>query len=175
MDSTELRGALQEHRLGESIAALEKSRADSMAENDSRQTARVSNDLGVIYYLSARYAESRAALELARDQFIRLEDRAGQARALGNLARLDEKTGNAQAALPQYQQAADLLHEAREPEDEFATLRSLSQLFMKRGAWLHALASYDRALTIRPRKTWFDGILHTIYQIPLRMMGMSPR
>ncbi len=170
MNSQELKQTTQSGTLNESAARLEKSRAQALARGDTKQSAVTSNDLGVLYYLGGRKSESRAAFELARIGFTKLNDSVGQARALGNLARLEENSGNPKAAMALYEQAVDLFHEGNERSDEFATLRLLSQLFLKQGGWLQALAAFDRALTVKPHRTLFDSFLHRIYQIPLQMM-----
>lgn len=168
-----LHESIQRGTLNNSASDLEKSRADALARGEGRLAARISNDLGVVYYFSGRSAESRVALERARDGFTQLNDQSGRAHAIGNLARLEEKSGNAKDALALYQQTADLFHDCSQPTEEFATLRSLSQLYLRHGAWLQALSSYDRALTIKPSKNLFDAFLHWLYQIPLRMLGVG--
>ncbi len=169
-----LHESIQRGTLSSSAADLEKSRADALSRGEARLAARISNDLGVVYYYAGRNAESRAALERARDGFTQLNDQSGQAHALGNLARLEEKSGDAKIALALYQQTADMFHDSDQPMEEFATLRSLSQLYLRHGAWLQALSAYDRGLTIKPHKTLFDAFLHWLYQIPLRMLGVAP-
>ncbi len=86
---------------------------------------------------------------------------------------MEEGAGNAHLAMALYQQAIDLFDEAKQRDEEFATLKMLSQLYLKHGGWFQALAAYDRALQIKPRRGFFDSFLHLIYQIPLRMMGLS--
>jgi tetratricopeptide (TPR) repeat protein len=155
------------------IPSLEAAHEDALRRVELRRVGLTSNDLGVAYYRAGKYKDARAAFQNAQEIFIKLGDVAGRARALGNLARVEEKSGQAVAALALYQQAADLLHEVNAREDEFATLKMQSQLYLKRGGWLQALAAFDRALTIKPRRGLFDAFLHVIYQIPLRMMGMG--
>ena len=174
MEPGELTIALHSGTLNEAAAKLEDERKAALARGDVRASAITANDLGVVYYLAGQTAQARKELESSHDDFVRLDDQAGQGRALGNLARLEEKSRDRKRALAMYQQAADLFHGADEREDEFATLRSLSQLYLKMGGWLQALAAYDRGLTIKPHSTFFDAILHWLYQIPLRMLGLSP-
>ncbi len=168
-----LHDAIERGTLNDSASELEKLRADALARGDAGLAARTSNDLGVVHFLAGRMAESRAELESAREAFTQLNDQSGQAHALGNLARLEEKTGNPKTALALYQQAGDLLHEAKQPLEEFATLRSLSRMYLRHGAWLQALTAYDRGLMIKPHRSFFDAFLHWLYQIPLRMLGLG--
>jgi tetratricopeptide (TPR) repeat protein len=168
-----LHEAIERGTLNDSATDLEKSRAEALGRGETKQAARISNDLGVVYFLAGRNVESRAALESARDAFTELDDQNGRAHALGNLARLEEKSGNPKTALALYQQTADLFHGANQPAEEFVTLRSLSQLYLKHGAWLQALTAYDRGLMVKPHRSIFDAFLHWLYQIPLRMLGFS--
>ncbi len=173
MTPEELNEALANGTLNEAAEKLEKERADAQARGDVKATATASNDLGVLYYLLAKYPEARAAMESARDGFTQVNDPVGQARSIGNLARLEERKGDKKVALAMYQQAADMFHAADDRDDEFATLRSLSQLYLKLGGWLQALATFDHALLIKPHRSWFDNFLHWLYQIPLKMLGFN--
>jgi tetratricopeptide (TPR) repeat protein len=173
MEPEELADVLHRGTLKETSEKLERDREAASERGDARQCAIISNDLGVVYYLLGEMERARNLLESSRADFVRMSDPAGQARSLGNLARVEERSHNRKLALALYQQAADLFHEAKEQGDEFATLRSLSQLYLKMGGWMQALAAYDRGLTIKPHSTLFDSILHWLYQIPLRMLGFS--
>lgn len=173
MEPVELAKAFDDGNLDAAAERIRDEREKALARGDLHSSASELNDLGVVYYLSGKMSPAREALEGARDEFVRIDDGVGQARAMGNLARVEEKCRNRKAALALYQQAADLFHEADERSDEFATLRSLSQLYLRMGGWLQALATYDRGLTIKPHPTLFDSLLHRLYQIPLSMIGMS--
>ena len=173
MEPQELAQAIHSGTLNEAAVKLESEREAAVVSGDVRARATAANDLGVIYYLSGQPIQAREAMESSRDDFVRLNDQPGEARALGNLARLEERNRNRKAALALYQQAADMFHEANDRENEFVTLRSLSQLYLAMGGWLPALAAYDRGLTVKPNATLFDAFLHWLYQIPLRMLGYS--
>ncbi len=173
MTPEQLAIAVREGRLDRAAAELEGAVAAAQRGGGMKQSADLWNDLGVVYYLAARMEDSRGALERAYASYLQLNDRAGQGRALGNLARVAERCGDRDRALMLYAQAADLLHEAKQPADEFATLRSLSQLYLRLGGWIQALATFDRALTIKPGRGLLEAFLHVIYQIPLRMIGVG--
>ena len=173
MTPKELTEAVERGTLQDAAANLEKKRDEAVAGGQVQAAAELSNDLGVVYYLLGRYPDARTALQTARDSFFQLKEETGEGRALGNLARVEEKKGDRRVALGLYQQAADLFHAANEREEEFASLRSLSQLYLKMGGWLQALATFDRALLIKPHRGPFDSLLHAFYQIPLRMLGYS--
>jgi tetratricopeptide (TPR) repeat protein len=173
MTPEELNEALEHGTLNEAATQLEHQRAEALGRGDVHGAAELSNDLGVVFFLAGRYPDADTALQRARDGFLQVNDSLGEARALGNLARLEEKKGDRQVAVGMYRQAADLFDAAKEYADEFATLRTLSQLYLKLGGWLQALATFDRALMIKPHRGLMEAFLHMIYQIPLRMLGIG--
>lgn len=155
-------------------AIYEQAQAEARASGDKAKYALASNDLGVTCVMAGRYDDARRALADAREGFAACKDAAGEARATGNLARLEERLGRSKAALGLYQQAADLFHEAGDFETESLTLRTLSQLHFKGGEVMMALATYTRALEVKPRRSAFDSLLLQLFRLPLRMMGGSP-
>ncbi len=173
MDMAQLQLARTTGELDRSLSRLEKQRADAQRLGDPRQAAVLGNDLGVAYYVTGEFERARTCLLNTLEAFVSLKDTAGEGHAAGNLARVEERLGHIADAAARYQQAADLLHTARAFDDEFATLKMLSQLYLRNGAWLPALAAFDRALVVKPRKGPLDGLLHWLYQIPLRMMGYN--
>lgn len=173
METRELTQALRNGKLGEALARLEGERVSAVQRGDLASKAEAENDLGVVYYLSGINDKARGAFEGSRDDFTRLNNQLGRARATGNLARVEERSKNRTAALALYQEAAALFHEAGEHADEFATLRSLSRLYLKMGGWIQALAAYDRGLAIKPGKSPIDVMLRWLYRIPLQMMGLA--
>lgn len=173
MAPQDLSRVLRSGQLGEAAGRLEREREAAVSRDDIPRRAAAGNDLGVVYYRMGKIPEARAALEGSRDDFASLNDQVGRARALGNLARVEERSHNRSGALVLYQQAADLMHDANERADEFATLVSLSRLCLKMGGWMQALAAYDRGLSVKPRKGSLDLMLHWLYQIPLKMMGIG--
>lgn len=175
MKPEELNQAIQEGRLEQAAAQLEKEYAEKEGQADPHKVAEDANDLGVVYYMLKQYDKAQAWLEKGRDQFAACGDSAGKARALGNMARVQEQMGNKEKGAALYWEAAELFHQQNERDDEFATMRSLSQLYMKSGAWLQALATFDHALQIKPHPGLREAMLHRFYQIPLRMFGLGSK
>ncbi|MGB8648004.1 MAG: tetratricopeptide repeat protein [Anaerolineae bacterium] len=173
MTPEELNQAVQDGKLEQAAAQLEKDCADLAAKGDTHKAAETANDLGVVYYMLKQYDPARAALGRAREQFEGANDVVGKARTMGNLARVEEQAGDKDKAASLYWEAAELFHQANERDDEFATMRSLSQLYMKRGGWLQALATFDQALQIKPNPGLREAMLHRFYQIPLKMFGLG--
>ncbi len=175
MKPEELEQVIQEGKLEEAATQQERELAAAEDQGDRRQAAEKANDLGVIYYMLKRYDDARASLVKAHDHFVAVEDAVGQARALGNRARVEEQAGDNEKAASLYWQAAEQFHQANERDDEFATMRSLSQLYLKSGGWLQALATFDHALQIKPNSGLREAALHRFYQIPLRMFGLGQK
>ncbi|MCI0477222.1 MAG: tetratricopeptide repeat protein, partial [Anaerolineales bacterium] len=107
-------------------------------------------------------------LQDALATFEQLGNVPGQAKALGNLARLQERSGDRAGAERNYQRAAELFHQVGEKGFEADTYRVLSQMQLQRGRWLESLASYDRALAAKGGSRFLRWLL----QIPLRLLGM---
>lgn len=175
MKPQELYQAIQDGKLEQVADQLEKEYAGQAGTADPHRLAEDANDLGVVYYMLKRYDQARSWLLKGREQFEALGDPLGKARSLGNLARVEEQAGQKDKAASFYWEAAELFHQANERDDEFATMRSLSQLYMKSGAWLQALATFDHALQIKPHPGVREAMLHRFYQIPLRMLGLGSK
>ncbi len=175
MKPEELNQAIQEGRLDQAAAQLEKEYAERDGQGDPHKSAEDANDLGVVYYMLKDYSQARNWLQKGREQFEALNDPTGKARSLGNMARVEEQAGDKEQAASLYWEAAELFHQANERDDEFATMRSLSQLYMKSGAWLQALATFDHAIQIKPHPGVREAMLHRFYQIPLRMFGLGAK
>ncbi len=173
MDQTELEQHIQNKTLDQAAASLELERANAQANGDNEKAALASNDLGVVYLLLERMDDARAALNQAHQMFIALNDPAGQGRATGNLAQLEERAGNADAAGALYMQAADLLHEGNAFADEYTTRRRLSRFYLTRGATLQSLSETVKALSVKPNANAWDKFQKWFYALPLKLMGVN--
>lgn len=152
----------------EAAAMLGTLRADLIAQKDEGQAAEVGNDLGVAYYRLGRLDAARDAFEQSRNLFEKLGNASGQARALGNLAQAQSRSGDKAAAEKNYARAAELFHDAGEKQFEFDTYRALSQMQMQRGRWLESLATYDHALAAKGG----SGAFRAFLKIPLKLIGL---
>lgn len=173
MDRNQLEVYIQNGGMDLAISELEQERAAALARDDAAQAALATNDLGVMYAHNLRQDEARRAFQEAQAMFVRLDDPAGQGRATGNLAQLEERAGNAEQAQALYLQAADLLHEGRAFDDEYATRRRLGKLYVTRGATLQALDETTRALAVKSNPSVWDRIQCFFYRLPLQMMGLG--
>lgn len=173
MNQTELELHRQNKTLDQAAARLEQERADAQANGELNKAALAANDLGVVYLLLNRAQEARAALDHAQRLFIETNDAAGQGRATGNLAQLEEGAGNMDAAGALYMQAADLLHEGNAFADESTTRRRLSRFYLARGATLQALSETAKALAVKPNANGFEKFQAWLYALPLKLMGVG--
>ena len=155
-------------QLNDALRAFEQARAAFVAQGDEANAAAVANDLGVVYYRAGRRDDARQVLQDALAAFEKLGNVPGQAKAIGNLARLMDQAGDKEGAEKNYQRAAELFHQAGEKGLEADTDRALSQMQLRRGRWLEALATYDRALAAKGG----SGALRAFLQIPLRLLGV---
>lgn len=173
MDQKQLELHMQNNTLDAAAAQLAQERADAVAAADDENAALASNDLGVVYMLLRREDQARAALTEAQQLFIRTNDSAGQGRAVGNLAQLEERAGNGDKAGALYMQAADLLHEGNAFGDEYTTRRRLSRYYLAHGATLQSLSETSRALAVKPNPSVLDKFQRWFYALPLRLMGVG--
>lgn len=173
MDQTQLRFYVQNNTLDAAAEDLARERMAAETAGNKEQTALVSNDLGVVYMLMRQNDNARRALTDAQRLFLELNDAAGQGRATGNLAQLEERAGNSEKAGAVYMLAADLLHEGRASGDEYITRRRLSRYYLTRGAAWLSLAEISKALAVKPDPTLFDKFQRWFYVLPLRLMGIS--
>lgn len=174
MDQNQLELHWQNNSLDQAALSLERERADAEAAGDKIKAALASNDLGVVCTQLNRHDKARQALEEAQRLFIELNDSAGQGRATGNLAQLEERSGNIEVAGALFMQAADLLHEGSAFGDEFTTRRRLSRFYLARGATLQALAESVKALSVKPDANLFDKFQRRMYSVPLKFLGFTP-
>jgi tetratricopeptide (TPR) repeat protein len=158
MDQTQLQAHLRNNTLEHAVGELEREYASAVSTGARAQAALVTNDLGVVLSLLGRNDEARAKLQKAREMFNELNDPAGQGRAIGNLAQLEEQSGNAELAGALFMQAADLLHDGNALAEEFATRKRLSRYYIARGATLQALSENTRALSVKPDASAWDRV-----------------
>lgn len=152
----------------EAMTLYEQARAAFLAEGNALLAARAANDLGVVYHLLGRHDDARKIFTETLASFEQLDDVLGQAKAVGNLASLQERAGDRVGAEQNYLRAGELFHQIGEKTFEYDTYRALSQLQLAGGRWLEALATFDRALAAKGGSRFLRWFL----QIPLKMLGI---
>lgn len=173
MEQAQLQELIARGKLEQAETTLRRERDDALAGGDVHAAAVSANDLGVLYLYMNRSDEARQVLSQAQLGFIEANDAEGQARALGNLARLEYKTGDLSTAAADYLQAADLFHETYHLQEEYVTLRVLSRVYTLQGNFWQGIAMMERALGVKPDKSPFERLQQFFYRLPLRLMGMG--
>jgi tetratricopeptide (TPR) repeat protein len=138
-----------------------------LAQANETRAATVANDLGVVYYVIGQRDDARQYFDQARVIFEEKGDLVGQAKALGNLAQLMNRCGDKAGAEKNYERAADLFRQAKEPAFEFDTYRAYSIMLLRQGRWIESMAAYDRGLAAKGG----SGFLRALLSIPLRLFG----
>lgn len=172
MDQARLQELIDQGKLEEAGTTLQAERADAVARGDSHAAALSANDLGAVYSLARKFDLAYDTLMEAQRGFIASHDEEGQARASGNLARVQMRRGEMDAAAALLLQAADLFHATTQFQEEYATLRLLSRVYTGRGNFWQGIAMMDRALSVKPNRSLIDTIQQFFYRLPLRLMGM---
>ena len=119
MDQNQLQTHIQNNTLAQAIAELEQERGAALRREDDNAGGVINERFGGGVFVCRRRDRRGRHLRDAQALFIRAQDPAGQGRAAGNLAQLEERAGNADEAQALYMQAADLLHEGKAFGDEY--------------------------------------------------------
>lgn len=164
---------LRLYRLGdyEAAASLFKEAEGVFAEaGDIRGQGEMFNNLGVLHLQAQQWAEAEEAFERAGDKFVSAEDNLGRAQTLGNLGELFRRRGQREEAVDSLKEAASLLREIGEREEEAKTLELISRIRIEQRRWLEALHFYDLSLACVEPPRLKERILRRLVQIPLSML-----
>ena len=173
MDQSELQTHISNGTLVQAAVELEAQRAALQEKNNVQELAEATNDLAVVYLMQDETVKARTLFGEAQQLFIEANDAAGQGRATGNLAQLEERNGNADAAAALYMQAADLLHEGGSFADEYTTRRRLSRYYLTHGGTMMALNETVHALRVKPNAGAWDKFQIWMYSIPFALLGIK--
>jgi tetratricopeptide (TPR) repeat protein len=166
--------ALQDFREGRFAAAaegFEAARASFEQAGDRRRAAETANNLCVALLQARQPAKALRAVQGTTEVFDALGDHVRAAQAAGNLASALEATGDLAAAERAYQQALQRFADLGDRDGQATILRSLSQLQLKRGRPMEALASMQAGLEQKPRRNVRDRWLRRLLDLPLRLLG----
>lgn len=173
MNQMELQQHVANGTLAQAAEQLQNEFNTAQQNGDAQASAEAANDLGIVYWMQDDTALAREYLDRAQQLFIQANDAAGQGRATGNLAQLEERAGNGEAAAALYMQAADLLHDGGAFQDEYTTRRRLSKYYLTHGATLLSLSETVKALRVKPNAGAWDKFQIWFYSIPLNLMGIK--
>jgi tetratricopeptide (TPR) repeat protein len=122
---------------------------DAASHNgDPAERAYALTDLGGAHFGLGRFGAAHQYLRLALDLFRQVGDRAGEARAVGNLAIVAERTGDYATAIDRYGQALDLYRQLGERPGEARALSNLGSLEARAGRHRVAVEYHEQALTL---------------------------
>ncbi len=167
-------GALEDFRQGSldaAIAGFTVAREAYEAGGDTSKAAEMSNNICVALLQAGRPAEALDAVRPTPALFAALGDQLRTAQAYGNLAAALEATGDAEQAERNYQQAAEMFARSGEQEGRAQTLKALSQLQLKKGKTIEAVASMQASMEGSARLTLGQRFLRWLMKIQSRLLG----
>lgn len=165
--------ALKAYEKGDYPTAVElfSTAAQMYQENqDALNAAEMANNQSVALLKSGRAQE---AYEAARDTdkiFAAAEDTRRQAFALGNQAAALKDLGEFESSLQMYEECSALLKEIGEKEFRAIVLQNISELQLKTGKQLQALASMDAALNQKNKLSLKEKFLKKLLKVPFQTL-----
>lgn len=159
-------------RKGQHEAALLKFKeALTHATDDPHQAGEIYNDLGATYKQVENYEAAYEALDEASKLFIELDEKKGQALALGNLASVLEAEGLLDEAVDAYKQAAAMLEEVGEGEMAMYVWQAVSRLRMSQKQYIAAIGAYEEGVENMADSSIKKKILRRLLRMPGSLMG----
>ncbi len=144
-----------------------------VTQGDDLRAAEMANNLCVVYL---QLSQAQLALDVVAPTIPVFQNSGNQkmlAVSYGNWAAALAATGNQQAALTQYQQAADLLRQLGEDDLYAHTMQALSALQLKSGNSLEALATMRSGVDHLQNPKLQHRILRKILDWPFRILNRS--
>ena len=165
--------ALQDFRQGrfaDAARGFESARRLFEQAGDRAQAAEAANNRCVALLQAKCPAEALRAVEGTPEAFDALGDAKRAAQALGNLASALEAAGDLPAAEVAYRQALERFAALKDAEARSTILTSLSQLQLKRGQPMEALATMQAGLDQKPRHSLRDRWIRRLLDLPSRLL-----
>lgn len=163
--------AFREKKYAEAAACFTQAMQLFEAEGNLVQKGEMANNLSVAHLQAGDSAQALKVLENIPELFAQANDPRRQALTLGNQAAALEAAGDTAAALEKYQQCSDLLKALGDHDTRAPVLQAISQLQMRTGHQLEALASMDAALYNKKKLSLTERVLKKLLRIPFQMMG----
>lgn len=166
--------ALQDFRQGrfsDAVRGFGAARQLFGQAGDKAAAAEAANNLCVALLQARQPAEALRAVEGTPEVFDGLGDPKRAAQAVGNLASALDAVGDLAAAERTYQQALQRFSDLNDREAQATILSSLSQLQLRRGRPLEALATMQAGLAQKPRRSWRERWLRRLLDLPSRFLG----
>jgi tetratricopeptide (TPR) repeat protein len=128
--------------------------------------AETANNLSVCFLKSGNHQKALDFATGTDEIFAQAGDSGRQAMALGNQAAALESLGRFGLAEEKYQESSRLLKETGDLENRTTVLTSLSQLQMKMGHQLDAMATMKIALLYKKKPSLMERLLNKLLKIP---------
>jgi tetratricopeptide (TPR) repeat protein len=133
--------------------------------------AEMDNNCGVALLQGGEPAAALQAVSGSAQVFAAQGDERRAALAYGNQGAALEALGQIQQAMESYQRSAELLKKVGEHELRVPVLRALSQLQLRRGQVLPALASMQASIAEIEHPSLWQRILKHLFETPFRLLN----
>ena len=158
-------------QLPEAVAAFAEAQHQFILAGDSAAAAEMRNNLCVIHMAQEDWAAAIADVDGTPETFRAAGDRMREAQSLANLAAAHDGAGHVDVAADLYVQAINLFGQLGERDTRAACFKKLSNLQVKQGHKLQALASMRSGLNLSTELTAQEKILKEAVDKATKLMG----
>jgi tetratricopeptide (TPR) repeat protein len=158
-------------RLAEAATAFTEAQRQFEAAGDRAAAAEMRNNLCVIHMAQEAWPAAIAVVAETPETFRELGDSMREAQALANLAAAHDGAGHIDQAAELYVQAIDLFGQLGERDTRAACFKKLSNLQVKQGNKLQALASMRSGLNLSTELSAQEKVLKEALDKATRLMG----
>jgi len=158
-------------RLAEAATAFTEAQRQFEAAGDRAAAAEMRNNLCVIHMAQEDWPAAIAVVAETPETFRELGDAMREAQALANLAAAHDGAGHIDQAAELYVQAIDRFGQLGERDTRAACFKKLSNLQVKQGNKLQALASMRSGLNLSTELSAQEKVLKEALDKATRLMG----
>jgi tetratricopeptide (TPR) repeat protein len=158
-------------RLAEAATAFTEAQRQFEAAGDRAAAAEMRNNLCVIHMAQEAWPAAIAVVAETPETFRELGDSMREAQALANLAAAHDGAGHIDQAAELYVQAIDLFGQLGERDTRAACFKKLSNMQVKQGNKLQALASMRSGLNLSSELSAQEKVLKEALDKATRLMG----
>ncbi len=166
--------ALRAYRAGrhlEAAAGFHAARLAYRACGHRPKEAEMANNQCVALLQAGQPTEALQAVEGTPEAFAALGDDLGEGQAYGNLGAALRAIGSYESAEVAYQKCVQLLARAGAHEARAQALQALSEVQLRRGRPVEALATMQRSLEENPAGGLRKLLLRRLLDLPWRLLG----
>lgn len=163
--------AYQDERLDNAAAGFRDAMEAFSGRGDHLQAAEMANNLCVVLLKMDDPGGALAAVEGTPEVFAAHGNDQRTAMAYGNLASALEAGGDFEGAQQAYRKAVDLFAEIGDTDSRAHTLKALSQMQLRKGQTMEAVASMQAGLEGQTSLNFWQRLLRRILRLPYRLLG----